>query len=114
MTAPNRRWFAFSLRTMFVGVTLAAALIAWNSQRRSFEVIGHSSSLSADDISEIRGLVRNVRRLDRNPIVTVYVVGPRQVHVFTKRNGQQHGEETSMLRNSDGLWRNMGGGSWTE
>ena len=28
MTPPRRRWFAFSLRTLFVGVTLTAILIA--------------------------------------------------------------------------------------
>ncbi len=33
MTAPNRRWFRFSLRTLFVVVTIIAAIgywLAWN------------------------------------------------------------------------------------
>ena len=29
MTPPHRRWFAFSLRTMFVVVTVAGVLLAW-------------------------------------------------------------------------------------
>jgi hypothetical protein len=29
MTAPNRRWFRFTLRTLFVTVTLACALSGW-------------------------------------------------------------------------------------
>ncbi len=38
-TAPKRRWFAFSLRTMFVVVTLLCWLfyqLAWIQQRHSF------------------------------------------------------------------------------
>ena len=35
MTPPRRCWFAFSLRTLFVGVTLAAIVLGWvNEQRR--------------------------------------------------------------------------------
>jgi len=29
MTAPNRRWFRFSLRTLFMVVTLVAGALAW-------------------------------------------------------------------------------------
>jgi hypothetical protein len=29
MTPPRRRWFAFTLRTMFVGVTMLGILSAW-------------------------------------------------------------------------------------
>jgi hypothetical protein len=40
MTAPRRRWFRFSLRTLFVVVTLLACWLAWNrslvERRRAF------------------------------------------------------------------------------
>lgn len=52
MTTPRRSWFAFSLGTMFVGVTLAACAVVWvqdslnwASQRERFFSAGHAMEI---------------------------------------------------------------------
>ena len=50
MTAPHRRWFAFSLRTMFVVVTIFGAYLSWQMQivRERKAVIAEIHRLGGD------------------------------------------------------------------
>ena len=53
IVTPNRRWFRFSLRTLFVAVALLSLAMAWLARTASIlrernEMIQHTTSFSLD------------------------------------------------------------------
>lgn len=119
MTAPRRRWFQFSLRTLFVAVTLAAVVIAgttWYLDRPDFDVMGN---VSRSDIAEIRELVRRSPELQGQTIVWLYSepggtaqVGSRGVaHVGQHQYGYR---ATTTLKKMSGAWSLVEIDEWIE
>ena len=113
MTAPAKhRWFRFSLRTMFVVVTICAFACYWYAQRRTFEVIGQISE------AELRAICKVVA--SRSPpdarITKIELVVPRIVQVtydFRDENRARHFNPTPTHLKAVGYVKGIEAGSET-
>ena len=106
----HRRWFRFSLRTLFVMLTVAAVLslaLAWYVQQPSFEVIG---DLSRSDLAAICEVIAKTAQMKEKPILLIRVIHPDEVTVFT---GEYDGSgKVGTLKKQSGVWTIISVGSW--
>ena len=80
MSAPNRRWLRWSLRTMFVVVTVVgmfAALSRLEPVRRFYY------GFSPDDLPRIENFPKYIPELDGEQIVGIEYVGKWKVDIIT-------------------------------
>lgn len=99
----NRRWFRFSLRTLFVVVTVTGILsyfVPWGSLLLG--VFG----LSESDFSTFSTLIATDERINCKHIVKGAVVAIGQVEVTTgdPLNPTIQGKQNVSLRKIDGAW----------
>jgi hypothetical protein len=101
-TAPKSRWFRYSLRALFVVVTLAA-LVAWYSQPPGITIIG---DISRSDVSAICEAVKKSGKDFGRPIMVIELRAPDKVEVKTWRvNGPLSGGGCDLkLEKQSGDW----------
>jgi hypothetical protein len=85
-TPPRRRWFQFSLGTLFVVVTLFAAFLAYNINwiRQRQEALAHiaaGSYVTAGTLTDIRS-EPSQRLLEKNPTTAPDIKSPWSIRLF--------------------------------
>ena len=112
MTAPRRRW-SFSLRTLFVVVSIGAA-VAWYAQRPRYRIYG--DHLSSADLRQILEIVRTTPEMNTEPLDSIQVLPPNGAEVETCAKDQYgfgFGHHIE-LRKSAGKWAIVEAGRWIE
>jgi hypothetical protein len=108
MTVPRRRWFAFSLRTLFVGVTLAslaAYLAAWNVGGPEISISDAEASLSQSDRGDISRLIRDSKVFKRTTFVRVTVMEPGAVLAEAGSKSGLIYEVSASMTKTTGAWK---------
>jgi hypothetical protein len=102
--APKRRWFRFSLRTLFVVVTVAGVFL-WYF--RPWEpLLLRAYGISNSDFSTFSTLIATDQRINCKHIVKGTVVANGQVEVTTgdPSNPAIQGKQNVSLRKINGGW----------